>query len=104
MLASQDDKDLQKSKEGNVRSEQSLKHKVKFEELENVKRRKADFQITINALRGSIEHEIPSAGKNQDLSGISKAAALLKSVKEKEKTLQGLEAVQDNIEKDLKAF
>ena len=50
----------------------------------------------------SIEQETLRADKNQDLSAISKAAVLLRLVKQKEKTLQSLEAVQDNIDKDLK--
>ena len=105
MLASQSSKEeLKKVKEDKVRSEQILKSKAKCEELENVKRRKADLQTTINALRDSIEQETLSADKNQDLKAISKAAALLRSVKEKEKTLQGFEAAQDNIKKDLKTF
>ena len=103
MLASQRYKEeLKKVKEDKVRSEQILKSKVKCEELENVKRRKADLQTTINALRDSIEQETLTADKNQDLKAISKAAALLRSVKEKQKTLQGFEAAQDNIKKDLK--
>ena len=93
--------ELKKAKEDKVRSEQSLKRKAKCEELENVKRRKADLQTTINALRDSIEQEALSADKNQDLSAICKAASLLRSV---EKTLPGLEAAQENIEKDLKTF
>ena len=59
--------------------------KVKGEELENVKRRKADLQ-TINALRDATEQETVSADKNQHLSTFSKAAALLWLVKEKKKT------------------
>ena len=55
------------------------------------------MQTTINVLRDSVEQETLSADKKQDLNPISKAAALLSSVKEKEKTLQGLEAAQDNI-------
>ena len=105
MLASQlYKKELKKAKEDKVRPEQSLQRKAKCEELENVKRRKADLQTTINVLRDSIEQETLSADKNQNLSAISKAAALLRSVKKKEKTLQGLEAAHDNIEKDLKAL
>ena len=71
-------KELKKVKGDKVRSEQSLKCKAKREELENVKRRKADLDTTINALRDSIEQEILSSDKNQDLSAISKAAALLR--------------------------
>ena len=62
------------------------------------------MQTIINALKDSIEQETLSADKNQELSAISKAATLLRLVKEKGKTLQGLEAVQDNIEKGLKTF
>ena len=97
-------KELKKVKEDKVRSERSLKRQAKCEELKNVKRRKADLRTTINALRDSIQQEILSSDENQDLSAISKAAALLRSVKEKEKTLQCLEAAQDNIDKDLKTF
>ena len=91
--------ELKKAKEDKVRSEQSLKCKAKHEELENIKRRKAGLQTTINALVDSIEQETRSTDKNQDLSAISKAAVWLRSVKEKEKTLKGLEAAQDNIKK-----
>ena len=88
MLASQRyNEELKKAKEEKVRSEQNLKRKAKCGELKNVKGRKADLQTTINALRDSIEQKNLSADKNQDLSAISKAAALLRSVKEKEKTL-----------------
>ena len=81
MLASQRYKEeLKKAKEGKVRSQQSLNRRSKCEQLENVKRRKADLQTTINELRVSIEQETFSADKNQDLSAISKAAALLSSV------------------------
>ena len=74
MLASQYyEEELRKAKEDKVRSERSLKCKAKVEELENVKRRKADLQTTTNALRDSIEQEALSADKNQDLSAISKA-------------------------------
>ena len=81
MLASQRYKEeLKKAKEDKVRSQQSLNRRSKCEQLENVKRRKADLQTTINELRVSIEQETFSADKNQDLSAISKAAALLGSV------------------------
>ena len=51
MLTSQCYKEeLKKKIEDKVRSEQSLKRKAKYEELENVKRRKEDLQNTINAL------------------------------------------------------
>ena len=50
MLVSQRYKEeLKKAKVDKVRSEQSLKRKAKCEELENVKRRKADLQTTISA-------------------------------------------------------
>ena len=50
MLVSQRYKEeLKKAKVYKVRSEQSLKRKAKCEELENVKRRKADLQTTISA-------------------------------------------------------
>ena len=62
------------------------------------------MKTTINALRDSIQQETLSSDENQDLSAISKAEALLRSVKEKEKTLQCLEVAQDNIDKDLKTF
>ena len=90
--------ELKKAKEDKVRSEQSLKCKAKHE-LENIKRRKAGLQTTINALVDSIEQETLSTDKNQDLSAISKAAVWLRLVKEKKKTLKGLEAAQDNIKK-----
>ena len=86
MLTSQCYKvELKKAKEDQVRSAQSLKCKVKCEELEKVKRRKADLQTTIRALRDSIEQETLSADKNQDLSAIYKAAALLMSVERERK-------------------
>ena len=50
MLASQHYKwELKEVKEEKVRSEQSLKRKAKCEELEKLKRKKADLQATINA-------------------------------------------------------
>ena len=65
MLASQCYKEeLKKAKEDKVRSEQSLKRKAKCEKLENIKKRKADLQTTINALRDSIEQETLSVDKN----------------------------------------
>ena len=48
-----------------------------YKELENIKRRKANLQTTINRLRDSVEQETLSTDKNQDLIAISKAAALL---------------------------
>ena len=50
MLASQHYKwELKEVKVEKVRSEQSLKRKAKCEELEKLKRKKADLQATINA-------------------------------------------------------
>ena len=61
MLASKRYKEeLKKAKKDKVRSEQILKHEAKCEELENVKRRKADLQTIINALRDSTEQETKS--------------------------------------------
>ena len=48
-----------------------------YKELENIKRRKANLQTTINRLRDSVEQETLSTDKNQDLIAISKAAVLL---------------------------
>ena len=81
MLDSQRYKEeLKKAKQDKVRSQQSLNRRSKCDQLENVKRKKADLQTTNNGLRVSIEQETFSADKNQDLSAISEAAALLSSV------------------------
>ena len=58
MLASKRYKEeLKKAKKDKVRLEQILKREAKCEELENVKKRKADLQTIINALRDLIEQE-----------------------------------------------
>lgn len=85
MLAGQQYKqDSDEKRNEKVRSEQSLKLKVKYENLD---RKKTDLQTTINILQDSIEKETLKADKNQDLSAVSKAAALLRFAKEKEKNI-----------------
>ena len=105
MFASQKCKeDLEKERKSKMDASNSLKRKLKSEELENVKRKKTELQSTINSLRDSFEKETLNAYENRDLNVISKAAAFLRSFKEKENTLKELDALQDNIEKDLKAM
>ena len=85
-------------------TENALKRKTMCEELENVKRKKAEFEKTISELRHSFEKETFKADRNQDLSAISKAAAFLKAANDKEKTLKELDDAQINLEKDLKTM
>ena len=49
--------DLKEQREQKVNPENSLKHKTKYEELENLKRRKFELQNTIDNLRKSFESE-----------------------------------------------
>ena len=103
MLASQHYKqDLKDQREQKISSEKSLKRKAKSDELENLKRRKADLQNTIKNLRNSFESETLKADKEQNVDGFTKAASFLKSVLEKEKTLKDIDNAQENVEKELK--
>ena len=49
--------DLKEQREQKVNPENSLKRKTKYEELENLKRRKFELQNTIDNLRKSFESE-----------------------------------------------
>ena len=49
--------DLKEQREQKVNPENSLKRKTKYEELENMKRRKFELQNTIDNLRKSFESE-----------------------------------------------
>ena len=103
MLASQHYKqDLKDQREQKISSEKSLKRKAKSDELENLKRRKADLQNTIKKLWNSFESETLKADKEQKVDRFTKAASFLKSVLEKEKTLKDIDNAQENIEKELK--
>ena len=53
-------------------------------------------------LRKEFEKETHKVDENQDLSVISKAAAFLRTVKEKEKTLAELFKAEEHIKKELK--
>ena len=103
MLANQRYKQsLEVQRKEKINSEKSLKRKVKTEELENIKRRKTDFQKTIKGLRKSFESETLKADKEQIVNGFNKVAAILKSVLEKEKTLKEIESAHENVENKLK--
>ena len=103
MLASQRYKqDLEKQKMEKIAQGEGLKRKLKCEELENLKRKKKELETTITDMRKGVERETLKADKNQDLAAMSKAAAILRAVKEKEKTLAVLCNAQENVEKELK--
>ena len=103
MLASQRYKqDLEKQKMEKIAQGEGLKRKLKCEELENLKRKKKELETTITDMRKGVETETLKADKNQDLAAMSKAAAILRAVKEKEKTLAVLCSAQENVEKELK--
>ena len=103
MLASQRYKqDLEKQKMEKIAQGEGLKRKLKCEELENLKRKKKELETTITDMRKGVETETLKADKNQDLAAMSKAAAILRAVKEKEKTLAVLCNAQENVEKELK--
>ena len=53
-------------------------------------------------MRNGVETETLKADKNQDLAAMSKAAAILRAVKQKERTLAEFCNAQENVEKELK--
>lgn len=104
MLASQHYKDdLQKEKKRKGQFREKSETQSKMWRIREHKK-KTDLQSTISKLRVTIEKQTLLADKNQDLSAITTAAALLRSVNEKEKTVKELEAAQSNIEKELKTL
>ena len=87
-------------KEDNV----NRKRKLKQEEIQNVKKQKLNVEDAINACRKSVNCETLAADQEQNLTRVSKAAAIIRMISEKEKTLRELSDAEKKIEKELKSI
>ena len=84
-------------KEDNV----NRKRKLKQEEIQNVKKQ---LMLKINALRKSVNCETLAADQEQNLTRVSKAAAIIRMISEKEKTLRELTDAEKKLEKEFKSI
>ena len=82
-------------KEDNV----NRKRKLKQEEIQNIKKQKLNVEDAINALRESVSCEILAADQEQNLTRVSKVAAFIRMISEKEKTLRELTDAEKQLEK-----
>ena len=82
-------------KEDNV----NCKRKLKQEEIQNIKKQKLNVEDAINALRESVNFEILAADQEQNLTRVSKVAAFIRMISEKEKTLRELTDAEKQLEK-----
>ena len=89
-----------KKKEDNV----NRKRKLKQEEIQNVKKQKQNVEDAINALRKSVNCETLAADQEQNLTRVSKAAAIIRMISEKVKTLRELADAEKNLEKEFKSI
>ena len=87
-------------KEDNV----NRKRKLKQEETENVKKQKQNVDDAINALRKSVNCETLAADQEQNSARVSKAAAIIRVISRKEKTLRELTDAEKKIEKEFKSI
>ena len=87
-------------KEDNV----NRKRKLKQEETENVKKQKQNVDDAINALRKSVNCETLAADQEQNSARVSNAAAIIRVISEKEKTLRELTDAEKKIEKEFKSI
>ena len=87
-------------KEDNV----NRKRKLKQEEIQNVKKQKLNVEDAINALRKSVNCETLAADQEQNLTRVSKAAAIIRMISEKEKTLRELTDAEKKLEKEFKSI
>ena len=87
-------------KEDNV----NRKRKLKQEETENVKKQKQNVDDAINALRKSVNCETLAADQEQNSARVSKAAAIIRVISGKEKTLRELTDAEKKIEKEFKSI
>ena len=85
-------------KEDNV----NRKRKLKQEEIQNIKKQKLNVEDAINALRESVNCEILAADQEQNLTRVSKVAAFIRMISEKEKTLRELTDAEKQLEKEFK--
>ena len=92
-----------KAKVSKVENSQELKRKLKIDSIGNIKKQKLQLQECINSLKEGFESETLAADENQDLSCVNKAAAFLRSMKEKQKLLVSLGESLKNLEDDYKA-
>ena len=87
-------------KEDNV----NRKRKLKQEETENVKKQKQNVDDAINALRKRVNCETLAADQEQNSARVSKAAAIIRVISRKEKTLRELTDAEKKIEKEFKSI
>ena len=87
-------------KEDNV----NRKRKLKQEETENMKKQKQNVDDAINALRKSVNCETLAADQEQNSARVSKAAAIIRVISRKEKTLRELTDAEKKIEKEFKSI
>ena len=73
-----------------------------MDEIDNIKKQKLSLEKTISALREGIINETLAADKNHDLSSTAKAAAFCKTLREKEKTLSEIDAIQIKLQDEYK--
>ena len=96
--------ELENTRVAKIEDNVNRKRKLKQEEIQNVKKQKQNVEDAINALRKSVNCETLAADQEQNSARVSKAAAIIRVISGKEKTLRELTDAEKKIEKEFKSI
>lgn len=96
--------ELAEEKKAKMGDNQSLKRKLKQQEIQNIKKQKLNIEDSIKSLRKSIEEETLAADKEQDLTKVSKAVAFMGMLSKKETALKELLDIEKKLEHEFKCI
>ena len=86
----------------NKQTEQTIKQKLKLDEIESVKKQKLNIESCIDNLKEGIINETLAADQNQDLVATARAASFCKTMQEKQTTLKEINSTLEKLEDEYK--
>ena len=82
----------------NKQTEQTIKRKLKLDEIESVKKQKLNIESCIYNLKEGIINETLAADQNQDLIATARAASFCRTMQEKQTTLKEINSTLEKLE------
>ena len=85
----------------NKQTEQTIKRKLKLDEIESVKKQKLNIESCIDNLKEGIINET-ATDQNQDLIATARAASFCRTMQEKQTTLKEKNSILEKLEEEYK--